>query len=216
MKKADSNVPSGICRVLIGNKCDLEERRAVGTEEGELLARRYGTPFFETSAKESVNVEEMFNAIVLNMINNAKVLKIPDNLTEIGENAYKGSLYKKIIIPSSVKKIGKYAFYECPLLEEIIIPEGVIEICQKAFFECSSLKEITIPKTVEKIDNYAFENCKSVENLIIPNHVSNFGKLIFKGFSSLKNITIPRNFKQIYNNIEEFPNLKTISFQDND
>ena len=61
---------AGVCRVLNGNKCDLEERRAIKTEEGELLARKYGIPFFETSAKESVNVEEMFNAIILNMINN--------------------------------------------------------------------------------------------------------------------------------------------------
>ena len=50
--------------VLIGNKVDLEEEhRQVSKEKGEELAKRYGIPFFETSAKTGENVEEMFQAL---------------------------------------------------------------------------------------------------------------------------------------------------------
>ena len=49
--------------VLIGNKADLEEHRQVPREKGEELAKRYGIPFFETSAKTGENVEEMFQAL---------------------------------------------------------------------------------------------------------------------------------------------------------
>ena len=49
---------------IAGNKCDLASERAVATEEGEQLAKTWGAPFLETSAKTRVNVEECFFALV--------------------------------------------------------------------------------------------------------------------------------------------------------
>lgn len=46
--------------MLVGNKSDLERRRAVSTEEGEQFARDNGLIFLETSAKTAANVEEAF------------------------------------------------------------------------------------------------------------------------------------------------------------
>ncbi|KAL1194605.1 Ras-related protein RABB1a [Cardamine amara subsp. amara] len=46
--------------ILIGNKCDLANRRAVSTEEGEQFAREHGLMFMEASAKTPKNVEEAF------------------------------------------------------------------------------------------------------------------------------------------------------------
>ncbi|XP_069809796.1 ras-related protein Rab-37 isoform X1 [Dendropsophus ebraccatus] len=49
--------------MLLGNKCDVTSGRAVRTEDGESLAKEYGIPFMETSAKTGVNVELAFLAI---------------------------------------------------------------------------------------------------------------------------------------------------------
>ncbi|PVU88913.1 hypothetical protein BB561_005645 [Smittium simulii] len=46
--------------ILIGNKSDLEAKRAVAKEEGEAFARDNGLFFIETSAKTASNVEEAF------------------------------------------------------------------------------------------------------------------------------------------------------------
>lgn len=46
--------------MLIGNKSDLEHRRAVTYEEGARFAQDNGLIFLETSAKTSANVEEAF------------------------------------------------------------------------------------------------------------------------------------------------------------
>mmetsp|Transcript_20986 Transcript_20986/g.26547 ORF Transcript_20986/g.26547 Transcript_20986/m.26547 type:complete len:188 (-) Transcript_20986:101-664(-) len=49
--------------VLVGNKCDLADRQ-VPTADGEELARLFGCPFFETSAKARINVEEAIYGVV--------------------------------------------------------------------------------------------------------------------------------------------------------
>eukprot|EP01117_Protostelium_nocturnum_P017878 TRINITY_DN7359_c0_g1_i1.p1 TRINITY_DN7359_c0_g1~~TRINITY_DN7359_c0_g1_i1.p1 ORF type:complete len:189 (-),score=45.03 TRINITY_DN7359_c0_g1_i1:116-682(-) len=50
--------------VLVGSKCDLDSERTVSTEEGEKLAKSLGCPFFETSAKDKINIEECFLQLV--------------------------------------------------------------------------------------------------------------------------------------------------------
>lgn len=50
--------------MLVGNKCDLEEKREVSTQEGQDLGKQFGAQFKETSAKTRVNVEEAFYDLV--------------------------------------------------------------------------------------------------------------------------------------------------------
>lgn len=50
--------------VIVGNKCDLEEKRAVSKEEGEQLAKGWDAEFFEASAKEKINVAEIFSCLI--------------------------------------------------------------------------------------------------------------------------------------------------------
>lgn len=50
--------------MLVGNKCDLEDKREVETHEGEALAKTIGCQFKEASAKTRINVEETFYDLV--------------------------------------------------------------------------------------------------------------------------------------------------------
>ena len=49
--------------VLVGNKCDIPDRE-VTKEQGQALAESFGVPYFESSAKERLNVDESFHALV--------------------------------------------------------------------------------------------------------------------------------------------------------
>ncbi len=60
LEEARSNGNPNMSIMLIGNKSDLEHRRAVSTKEGKAFAEEHGLIFMETSAKTAANVESAF------------------------------------------------------------------------------------------------------------------------------------------------------------
>lgn len=48
---------------MVGNKLDLEDRRLVTTAEAKALAQSYGLAYFETSAKDSLGVGDVFQTL---------------------------------------------------------------------------------------------------------------------------------------------------------
>ncbi|XP_061567643.1 ras-related protein Rab-26-like isoform X2 [Cololabis saira] len=49
--------------MLLGNKADATHDRVVKREDGERLAKEFGVPFMETSARSGLNVELAFTAV---------------------------------------------------------------------------------------------------------------------------------------------------------
>jgi GTPase SAR1 family protein len=43
--------------ILVGNKCDLENKREVEASVGKDTAKNWGIPFLETSAKKDINIQ---------------------------------------------------------------------------------------------------------------------------------------------------------------
>ncbi|CAD1473320.1 unnamed protein product [Heterotrigona itama] len=60
IRNIEENASADVEKMLLGNKCELTEKRQVSKERGEQLAVEYGIKFMETSAKSSINVEEAF------------------------------------------------------------------------------------------------------------------------------------------------------------
>ena len=54
-KEANPN----IAKVLVGNKIDLEEHRKVSISDAKKIAQEHEMEYFETSAKENINVKEV-------------------------------------------------------------------------------------------------------------------------------------------------------------
>lgn len=60
LNEIDRYANDSVCKLLVGNKCDLVENKVVDTQMGKALADELGIPFLETSAKDAINVEQAF------------------------------------------------------------------------------------------------------------------------------------------------------------
>jgi GTPase SAR1 family protein len=65
--------------LLVGNKNDLEEERAVSYEEGEKMALENGLIFIEINSKDYARVEEAFKKVADSILVKAESGKIPLN-----------------------------------------------------------------------------------------------------------------------------------------
>lgn len=154
--------------------------------------------------------------------------KIPEGYSSVGNFCFYGHVYKdgdyvlsedyknlrKVILPSTIKKIGDQAFKNCVALKEINIPEGCIEIGQGAFSDCSSLEEITLPSTIKTIGACAFakeckdstleaeEGAKNILEISFADGITKIPDLSFNMayyyyISEIKAVTIPSSVKVI-------------------
>uniref|UniRef100_A0A8C9S0F5 small monomeric GTPase n=1 Tax=Scleropages formosus TaxID=113540 RepID=A0A8C9S0F5_SCLFO len=60
LRNIDEHANEDVERMLLGNKCDIEDKRVVPKAKGEQIAQEHGIRFFETSAKSNINIEKAF------------------------------------------------------------------------------------------------------------------------------------------------------------
>ncbi|KAK6255288.1 Small GTPase - like 10 [Theobroma cacao] len=70
LDELNSHSDTTVARMLVGNKCDLENIREVTLEEGKSLAEAEGLFFIETSALDSTNVRTAFEIVIREIYNN--------------------------------------------------------------------------------------------------------------------------------------------------
>ncbi|KAK9702288.1 GTP-binding protein [Basidiobolus ranarum] len=63
IKNVEQHANEGVSKILIGNKCDIEDKKAVTHDQGEALAEEYGIQYVEASAKSKAGVEEAFYSL---------------------------------------------------------------------------------------------------------------------------------------------------------
>jgi Ras-related protein Rab-7A len=83
--------------VVLGNKIDLENQRVVTQKRALAWCQNKGNiPYFETSAKEAINVEQAFQTIARNALKQETEddLYIPDT---VDVNADKGADKKSVM-----------------------------------------------------------------------------------------------------------------------
>ena len=47
-------------KMILGNKCDMDDKRMISRDRGETIAREHGIRFLETSAKANINIDRAF------------------------------------------------------------------------------------------------------------------------------------------------------------
>lgn len=85
------------------------------------------------------------------------------------------------ILPTSVKRIGDYAFNDCHTLTSIVIPAGVTSIGEHAFWDCKALSSVVMAQGLTIIGKKAFDGCTSLTSVSLPGSVTHIGDDAFKG-----------------------------------
>lgn len=81
-----------------------------------------------------------------------------------------------VVIPDTVRYIGRYAFYHCENLERVTIPNGVAYMDDHAF-ACTALYRVEIPASVEKIEFDVFYNCRSLTSIDVDAANENYSSI---------------------------------------
>ena len=137
-------------------------------------------------------------------VNGAEAVKIPVDVTSIGDEAFKDCAgLKSVTIPASVTEIADGAFVGCLDLEEFVVAENNPAysvrnglLCSKAgdkVVACPcALNEVTIPSSVTVIGTNAFKG-GSLKSLTIPDNVTRIGAEAFEDCSSLTSVLFEGN-----------------------
>jgi Ras-related protein Rab-11A len=98
---ADKN----IVIMLVGNKSDLEEQRAVSTEDAKEFAEKENLFFLETSALQATNVESAFQTVL------TEIFKFHSKKNMVSEPKSNGAAPamagKKVVVPGPAQEIPK-------------------------------------------------------------------------------------------------------------
>ncbi|PHT31270.1 hypothetical protein CQW23_27607 [Capsicum baccatum] len=104
LEELRSHADKNIVIMLIGNKTDLEDQRAVPTEDAKEFAQKEGLFFLETSALEARNIEDAFLTVLTEIFNivNKKNLAAGDDQSNGNPASLTG---KKILVPGPAQII---------------------------------------------------------------------------------------------------------------
>ena len=117
-------------------------------------------------------------------------ISVPDTLTTIGNNAFKGTALASIVGNTAVTGIGDYAFRDCSALTEFIFSEGVTRIGDGAFYN-TGITTINLPNSVTEIGAYAFADCAGVTSITLPANLKEIGAGAFYNLALVQNLTVP-------------------------
>ena len=147
----------------------------------------------EVSCYVNESLNEAFKG--LSTLENVMILGgeyIADNMFEDCENL------SEVIICSTVKTIGKYAFLKCNNLTTVELGKTV-EIIKYGAFSSRKIEQIVLPKSVKEIENKAFVK---LSHLYYEGSEEEFKSILIDGKNNIINYLVDKN-KVTYNYVEE-------------
>lgn len=163
-------------------------------------------------------------AIPANHFENRKTLQeiiLPDSLLTIGQRAfmYCNNL-QKVVVPSKVKVIDTYTFYDNYLLRdltlpvglttinnyafqynhsltELILPDSLTTLSYQAFYNNSRLRKVTVNEKLTYLPAYAFAECTSLSEVYLPDGMTDIDDYAFYNSYNLRKIQLPAKLTHI-------------------
>jgi Ras-related protein Rab-10 len=68
LRNIEENANEDVVKMIIGNKCDMEDKRVITADRGQEVGKHHAIPFIETSARTNVNITRAFHDITLRIL----------------------------------------------------------------------------------------------------------------------------------------------------
>lgn len=118
-------------------------------------------------------------------------------ISTLGNSVFKDCvLLNNIVLPSSVKTIGKHTFDGCVTLEMIDVSNVTI-LEDYLFNNCISLSTLKVSNSLRTIGDSAFYNCQGLYSFVLPTTTTLIGDSAFANCANLVSVTIPAGSLEI-------------------
>ncbi len=132
-----------------------------------------------------------------NFYKNLETVILPNTLKVIGKDAFfMNKRLKEINLPNSLTTIKSHAFTGCNGLKKLIIPDSVTQMGEGAFDFCENLSTVKLSKNLKVLPYGAFSECYKLTKVEIPSGVTKIGRTAF-WCCSLKSIDLPASVTEI-------------------
>ena len=99
---------------------------------------------------------------------NTKLRKItlPGTLRKMEANAFIHCLLENLELPEGITEVPEYMCECCRTLKKVVLPSTIKKILTGAFNGCCSLEEVNLPEGIEFIDESTFRLCEPKSEII--------------------------------------------------
>ena len=136
------------------------------------------------------------NGVLTQYNGSDETVVLPDDVTAIGDGAFRQSGIKSIVFPKNIKTIGKNAFANCAALQTVVIPHTVETIGTGAFRQCGNLVSVTVQTRIDELPDNIFQGCSKLKQVTLAEGIKKIGKS-FVGCDSLDSMIIPKSVVRI-------------------
>lgn len=172
---------------------DLAAPGTLGVEALNLVNTLPEMQFLRLSGK--------LNADDWSSIKNMTGLKCIDltnaQITDIPDNAFSSSQLRFVDLPTSLKTIGKEAFYKRYLTGKLTLP-ATLETIGKEAFAYNNITEVEIPDNVTSMDTHVFRDNQKLITAKLGTGLTSLNTGSFYNCEALKTVTGGVNVRTIY------------------
>ena len=169
-----------------------------------MLNDNYGLHYAVTDFFEDETLAETTTKItIVDKIDGIKVVGVDTNDIDSDydgiarDNNDEYPSVKEVVLPTTIKYLGRFALSCFPSVEEILLPAELDNLNIGTFAYMDSLKSITLPGGITYIGNRAFLHCYNLEKVVFQGDVTEIDRYAFCGCNKLTSINFPATLKNI-------------------